>query len=897
MTYIIPEDDIAVLPLSVRSLNALRRANIMTVGSLLEYPVDELANIRNLGSKSIDGILSLIENLKVSLGEHALISSPETMEGDRSCLESNFQIYTDDPPVENLGLSVRSTNCLRNAGIMQFSQLSSITEEKLFAIRGMGKKSVDEILQKIQYIRDNPIIQPAAPETTSIEIFTEKDKDIAQELSVLYHQSPETWLKEILEVKTNYPDVQAETFIYRLYEHECVHTAAKFFILSQIESHGELSKNILIEKMPKHLSNTTITDELLLELEQEKNITIGEAMLQRQYPSFMEYIEKIEDKRLQKLLRERITGKTLNEVGSVLDGITRERVRQLEQNALRRKPITKEDKYIYLYDNYDFSFEDFSLAYREPPETYHYLEMRCKVKRCNRKPIEEILTDTNISPLLRKQAEHAVYKQYITLNGVRIKKTSADLSKYYIKTYCKELTKFDDFVEQYHQFIYSLDLDNPSELSIESRYYNNRLNSANYVLWSQWSSFRYYNISEYDFEDLLSTLNLEQYNDIEFSTLKLFRDHPKLMRQYDVRDEYELHNLLKKIYSNKNTPLQFKKMPTLVVGNGNTDSQVYSLLLQYSPISAYDLAAKYEQEYGVKASTAIGSLFHCIEAYLYKGQYSIDYSIMPPLQQQRMAEILSNDFYLIKEVQRLYLREYPGADISIINAYNLKLLGFHVYPGSSGYIIKNTYGGATEFFNKCLTVNDIVDMKDEISLYRYLSTYNSELSRLKNEYEIIEFSPLRYINIRKLNQSGITKQHIIHYAVEIADSVEVGTYFTIKSLRENGFVHELDDLGFDEWFYSSILAQHPSLFSHIRVGGTRIFIKGKSKAEFTSMLTQIVEQHRYIDIYDLTDLLDGHYGVKMPKDKVVEFIRSTDLYYDTIMETVYMDYDTYFEEI
>ena len=33
------------------------------------------------------------------------------------------------------------------------------------------------------------------------------------------------------------------------------------------------------------------------------------------------------------------------------------------------------------------------------------------------------------------------------------------------------------------------------------------------------------------------------------------------------------------------------------------------------------------------------------------------------------------------------------------------------------------------------------------------------------------------------------------------------------------------------------------------------------------------------------------------KEKVIEIINGTELYYDTIMEAVYIDYDTYFEEI
>ena len=52
---------IDVLDLSVRASNCLKRANIYTLGDLVERTEDDLSKIRNLGKKSVDEI---IEKLK-----------------------------------------------------------------------------------------------------------------------------------------------------------------------------------------------------------------------------------------------------------------------------------------------------------------------------------------------------------------------------------------------------------------------------------------------------------------------------------------------------------------------------------------------------------------------------------------------------------------------------------------------------------------------------------------------------------------------------------------------------------------------------------------------------------------------------------------------------------------
>lgn len=237
--------------------------------------------------------------------------------------------------------------------------------------------------------------------------------------------------------------------------------------------------------------------------------------------------------------------------------------------------------------------------------------------------------------------------------------------------------------------------------------------------------------------------------------MKLFRDYPELMAQYDIHDEYELHNLLKKIWKDDSVEINFKRMPTIVIGSANPADQLLSLLLQYAPIAADDLAQHYEEEYGAKAETVRGVYLREFDHYFYNGIYSIDYDDLLPDQFARMKQILEQDYYSIQEAKRLYLREFPHADASNLNPYTLKTLGFHVYPSYTGYIVRNTYTGATDYFNFLLSQTDIVDIRQFDSSIRRIATYDSELRRLREGHEIVEFSPLQYIHIRRLKSVGM----------------------------------------------------------------------------------------------------------------------------------------------
>ena len=51
--------------------------------------------------------------------------------------------------IEELDLSVRSFNCLKRAGINTVEDLTNKTEDDMMKVRNLGKKSLDEVINKL----------------------------------------------------------------------------------------------------------------------------------------------------------------------------------------------------------------------------------------------------------------------------------------------------------------------------------------------------------------------------------------------------------------------------------------------------------------------------------------------------------------------------------------------------------------------------------------------------------------------------------------------------------------------------------------------------------------------------------------------------------------------------
>ena len=120
------------------------------VGNITDFDKLELEVVTNgtidakdavsLASKILNEHLSLfIELSDDAMNEKILVDRPETKK--EKVLEMT---------IEELDMSVRSFNCLKRAGIDTVEDLTNRTEEDMIKVRNLGKKSLEEVIQKLQ---------------------------------------------------------------------------------------------------------------------------------------------------------------------------------------------------------------------------------------------------------------------------------------------------------------------------------------------------------------------------------------------------------------------------------------------------------------------------------------------------------------------------------------------------------------------------------------------------------------------------------------------------------------------------------------------------------------------------------------------------------------------------
>jgi DNA-directed RNA polymerase alpha subunit len=311
------------LGLPARILHALDREGITTAGELASIPNEQLSRIRNIGRKSVAEIQYLLESLDIDissteLNEEIIQSLPDNSEKN----PPSAGVY-ENIPIRYLEFSNRICHILERNGISTIGDLVSHSNSQLLNIKQLGKKSLAEIEHKLQQILDHPGYSPTLSEYIG--------EDIEELGEMLCNQIPvnRIALPKVLEQKLIDLDIAAlgqllgcpliKLSILGEGDLELITQRLTFYLgwirdKNALTWEGEISGRDLPHLFRTVLRKLTISDLIMKSL----------SLLPERGRQILIWRYGIDGNRL-----------SLREAGDNL-GITRERVRQLQSQFLRR---------------------------------------------------------------------------------------------------------------------------------------------------------------------------------------------------------------------------------------------------------------------------------------------------------------------------------------------------------------------------------------------------------------------------------------------------------------------------------------------------------------------------------------------------------------------------------
>lgn len=885
----IPIDNIG---LSNRACNALHHNEIHTVGAILDIPIEKISALHGVGKKVLKEIELVI---------HRLQSQYEGILDNKSCsgnplrheLTQHELDYFSQFSIFELGLSVRAYNCLGREGLITLDKIIPLSIEDFRGISNLGKKTAREIIEKCDnwmaehpYVSSTCVVSQDENEYKTFEYFTEL-------LHPFFPLSPEKLAlickDELINIR-DYDDIN-DLLPILLGNRTFVKCFSSY--VRQIAPDGLIYSKLLLKHITQHcVFNPDFLIDALNNGETEFCKYLDYYALKKS--TVIEFLERYErDNRTKEIIKKKMTGNaTLQEVAEDFD-ITRERVRQIVAKFVRYIPDCFEDYYKSPFCYFNISANDFRSMFGLSEYTeFNYLSVKYKHGALE-------LSAENV------EAYTGPFKELIStyIQEKESKEEKKKISKtdlvYRVLVESVVPLSIEQFQIEYDRYLLNNGFGD-SKYQISIRSVINRLRNSKNVVFNRNNEIRYIEINT---KELIDQIDFSLYKNLIISSELVYKNNFDLMDDYDVRDGYELFYILKssKEHIPKNARVDFRRVPTLIFGNGSEEDQVVHLLKELSPVNSIDFFKAYEERYGVRMASAQANLYNYISPYLLNGVYQIDVKTISKQDEQPFIRALSKKtIWFIDDLRYLFQQTCKHSSLDALNAAAFLRIGYKLYP--AGYAISSSYSSILDYFDKEVFSGDIVNIDSIDSRIKSLSIFGSYTEKIKTSMEYMEVNPKVYMSIGKIYELfSIDKTDIINIQILFSKLCDEDFFNgnSIWNKKNSGTLHlsELSQTDQDKvldyfnklkenkWFLTSILKNQPGVFS-LRTSNAVILSKNNSLLNLADICAWLVEKEGKMSINNLTITFNEYFGSTISRQKLADKIRNRNLWDSLITDTI-----------
>ena len=654
----------------------------------------------------------------------------------------------------------------------------------------------------------------------------------------------------------------------------------------------EAKKFKVIYENPRNEMEELI-NKTVLDLQEKKEVN---TINRTHYMNLEDFLEEKQIKNRDIMMIHLSNGNTLEETAR-LYGVTRERVRQILKkiyNKIENFGGVREEKYIHLMQ-YDFTEEKFSKIFNEKKYVYHYLKYLSNSNKSvdtkSKKKLVELLDEGILSENQEEELKEILSKEYIFLDENKsLKKETGEILDYLL-TQNEEQFTIEEFLNKYIKFLNNHDI--TLNTNIENiRNLEGLLLRRKNIISSFGKKHRYYKYSEDTIDFFYEELDFDGYNNLIISTLKIFEDNKTLMELTDIKNEYELHNFLKK--TNRRDNIKYNKMPMIEIGESDYLNQIKLLMSQYSGVSRHEFSEIVESEYGIRQETFLGSMQEEIKKYIVDDKIKFIGKKIPEEVIMKIKSNLTENFYSKDEIVK-YLKEIEIDYEELIFHENIASLGFTV---TNNYIFTKKIDNMSEYLEEILLKKDFCTLNSVKKKVPRGSGFEAVFYKLRQGYKLLKINENKYLKIEYLNQFGVTEETIIDFLQKISET-DI-KYYNTFSLKNKNFNHEIFNLEYDDYFYDEIIKVSKKKEYILLNNNNVIFVNEIEKGVdyFKEFVKEKLERKAFINIYDLIGNFEEKFGLKDLKEaKIIEKIRKSGFYYTNITGNIYKNIYEYKERI
>lgn len=604
----------------------------------------------------------------------------------------------------------------------------------------------------------------------------------------------------------------------------------------------------------------------------------------KKYKELSYYIEINSEHKNIDILLSRLDGRSTSELAKEKN-ITRQAIYNREKSILSKIPFTEEEAlYKEFYEVFDCSENLFCCLFNESVHVYKFLSLRCNMGS------KHLLADMKLYPFNNQQQQIIIkyYKGFLNHKNQLTTLTKLEIFNDVLFYHGRNKVNDDFIFSKFNEYIvthnYGFELaEKPSELrGLKER--------SPYALQNKSHYYRYYDFNQLKEEEISHLKNLLLDLPIGiYNMAKIYLENTDFMKSIDIRNENELHNLYRTFISvNKAT---YNRMPEFSIGNVSKRKFIEELFFEQAPIHIDEFIDFVHEVYYLKKNSLKSFIQTELAEYISDDIIQVDYQPVTAEEKLYFKSILTSDIYTIEEVVKKGSKEIEDFTNKFINNMILNEFGYNI---RGQFILTNTYKSAEKYFTEFILKNDYF-INEKLPTQRTQSFWKT-IYDLEKGLNLFKIEANMYITLSKLNEVGITKVHIRDFQNQVKKFVRDDEYFSLSSIKKDGFYHYLLELGFEDIFYNRILWTDPEIKS-VNLANGYLFKVTSDEIVLVDFLELLIQQFEVIDSYDLIEYINEQYGVLVDLQRAISLLQNTKIYYSSDFVKFYSSKNKFFEEV
>jgi predicted DNA-binding protein YlxM (UPF0122 family) len=602
----------------------------------------------------------------------------------------------------------------------------------------------------------------------------------------------------------------------------------------------------------------------------------------KKYKTILDFLE--EDFLNKDILLFRMEGLTLREIAEKKN-ISRQAVSNKERRILNRVDHLEEVIcYEKLFQSYDWNEELFCELYNEPIEVYRFLHL--KYRKGSESPLSLLdaannFNETQIELILRDCEAFIDYKGNIRSI------TKLSIFEDVLFYNAKSITSDEEMVEYYNQYLNCKGLDCKFQVDVVS--VRGMSERCPFVIRCKSNGYRFYNFDELDSTHIGRLKSLLSLSPGIYSTVKLYSENQEFMEEIDIRSEHELHNLYKKMIDL--VGVTFNRMPEFTVGSISKKEFIIKLFHEQAPVRVDEFVFYVEENYGLRANSLHSYIHMFLDEYVHEDTIRVEYHDLQDSELKWLKGLLVDDIYTVDQLNELGSVVDSDFHDKFLNNMILSKVGFNL---KGKYVLNNSFETIDGYFTKEIMSKDYFS-RNGMEIYNSAS-FNQALYGLEKNLDVIKIEKDLYITKKKLSQAEVHKSILMDFRKKALSHPPENQFFTLFSLKKAGFEHEIEDLGFEDFFYDRILWTSDEVKT-IPLSTGYVFIKEESEVSLKDFIRFLIEEEEFSNIYEMKDYTESIYGISLDLSRVISIVDNSDMFYSRELSKIYINKNKYFEEI